>query len=79
MGIVPVATIFYMVRSKRRLIMNQEEKIKEIKLQVSNVEKLVCMHSKILHAMEFNLHPMFTEWRESKQDEHIVSRMFLDE
>ena len=59
--------------------MDQEEKIEKIKQQVSDVERLVCMHSKILSAMEYNLHPMFTEWKESKEDENAISRMFLDE
>ena len=59
-------------------MMDQEDNFKGLKQQVSDVERLVCMHSKILHAMEFNLHPMFIEWKESKEDENVISRMILD-
>lgn len=51
--------------------MDQEEKIKELEDEMSEMKRRFC-------DMSLSLHPMYLEWQKYQEHEPIVSRMILD-
>lgn len=51
--------------------MDQEEKIKELKNEMSEMKRRFC-------DMSLCLHPMYLEWQKCQEHEPTVSRMILD-